>query len=157
MPSSMGASGNNDSTRKGYERNNVAGSRSDLATVSGGFAHNSSGHWNRLGGSAIRGPDCIYDFDDIGDIEMEPRGKITGIVIANHRIPEANQGPSASQASTTHPRAEVTVTGSKCNESNESLLAAHGITCTQTVDVQWTTHNVNETNAQAVAIKGTGK
>lgn len=142
MPSSVGMSGNKDSARKGYERNNGAGSRSGLVTIGGGGARKSSGHWSRLGGSARRDPDDVIDFDIERDIEMEPRGKITGIVVSNHSALEAVDGPPTSETTTTQPR--VTVTGSKCNDSDESLLASHGITRTQTIEVQWTTQHVSE-------------
>lgn len=142
MPSSKGLSGNKDSARNGYERNNGAASRSGLVTIGGGGARKSSGHWSRLGGSARRDPDDLDDFDIDGDIEMRPRGKITSIVVASHSVPEAAQGPSTSESST--PQPQVTVTGSKGNDSDESLLAAHGITRTQTIEVQWTTQHVSE-------------
>ncbi|KAG8157202.1 hypothetical protein KVR01_012910 [Diaporthe batatas] len=138
MPSSAGLSGNKDSTRRGYERNQGAGSRSGLVTIGGGGARKSSGHWSRLGGSARREPEDVNDFDVDGDIEMQPRGEITGIVVTNHDLDEKSKGNSASRASTT--QLHVTVG----NESDESLLAAHGITRTQTIEVQWTTQQVSE-------------
>lgn len=147
----MGVSGNKDSAHMGYERKNGAGSRSGLVTIGGGGARKSNGHWSRLEGSARRAPDDGAGFDVDDDIEMQPRGKITSIVVASPGISEYGHEPSTPKASTPHP--QVTVTGSKGNDSDESLLAAHGITCTQTVEVQWTTEHISEPSP--VARKGT--
>lgn len=152
MPSTMAVSGNKDSAHMGYERKNGAGSRSGLVTIGGGGARKSNGHWSRLEGSARRAPDDEAGFDVDDDIEMQPRGKITNIAIAkNQGVSEYGHEPSTPKAST--PQPQVTVTGSKGNDSDESLLAAHGITCTQTVEVQWTTGHISEPSP--VARKGT--
>lgn len=142
MPSSVGASSAKDSARKGYERNKGDGSRSGLVTIGGGGARKTSGHWNRLGGPGRQASDDGNRFDIEEDIEMQPRGPITGIVVANHSIPEAAQESSTSQTST--PKPQVTVSGSKGNDSDESLLATHGIMRTHTIEVQWTTQHVSE-------------
>ncbi|POS75132.1 hypothetical protein DHEL01_v206466 [Diaporthe helianthi] len=158
MPSSIGASGMKDSARKGYERNNGAGSRSGLVTIGGGGggARKNSGYWSRLGGSARREGDEADDLDLDGDIEMQPRGKISGIVVANHSSADADdaKGLSTSLASTTQP--QVTVTGCKGNDSDESLLMAHGITRTQTIEVQWTTQHVSERSPGVMERGGKG-
>lgn len=138
----MGVSGNKDSAHIGYERKNGAGSRSGLVTIGGGGARKSNGHWSRLEGSAKRTADDRSGLDVDDDIEMQPRGKITSIVIAKQGVPEYGHEPSTPTAST--PQPQVTVTGSKGNDSDESLLDAHGITCTQTVEVQWTTEHISE-------------
>lgn len=151
MPSTMGVSGNKDSAHMGYERKNGAGSRSGLVTIGGGGARKSNGHWSRLEGSARRAPDDGAGFDVEDDIEMQPRGKITSIVVASPSSAEYGHEPSTAKAST--PQPQVTATGSKGNDSDESLLAAHGITCTQTVEVQWTTEHISE--PRPVARKGT--
>ncbi|KAL2284898.1 hypothetical protein FJTKL_08711 [Diaporthe vaccinii] len=151
MPSTIAVSGNKDSAHMGYERKNGAGSRSGLVTIGGGGARKSNGHWSRLEGSARRTPGDGAGFDVDDDIEMQPRGKITSIVMASPGISEYGHEPSTPKASTPHP--QVTVTGSKGNDSDESLLAAHGITCTQIVEVQWTTEHISEPSP--VARKGT--
>lgn len=149
----MGVSGNKDSAHMGYERKNGAGSRSGLVTIGGGGARKSNGHWSRLEGSARRAPDNQAGFDVDDDIEMQPRGKITGIVVASPSVAEYGHEPSTPKASPSPPQPQVTVTGSKGNDSDESLLAAHGITCTQTVEVQWTTEHISEPSP--VSRKGT--
>lgn len=151
MPSSLGTSGNKDSARKGYERKNRADERPGLVTIGGDGARKGNGQWNRLEGSAKHVSNDHPRFDADEDIEMQPRGKITGIVVAEQGIHE--YGHESSTPSTSTPRPQVTVTGNKGNDSDESLLAAHGITCTQTVEVQWTTKHVREPSP--VAKKGT--
>lgn len=131
----------------GYERKNGAGSRSGLVTIGGGGARKSNGHWSRLEGSAKRTTDDRSGLDVDDDIEMQPRGKITSIAVARQGAPEYGHEPSTPTASI--PQPQVTVTGSKSNDSDESLLAAHGITCTQTVEVQWTTEHISEPSSVA--------
>lgn len=151
MPSTIGGvSGNKDSAHMGYERKNAAGSRSGLVTIGGGGARKSNGHWSRLEGSGRRAPDGAAGFEVDDDIEMQPRGKITSIVVASPGVAEFSHESSTLKSPT--PQPHVTVTGSKGNDSDESLLAAHGITCTQTVEVQWTTQHVSEPSP--VARKG---
>lgn len=147
----MGVSGNKDSAHVGYERKNGAVSRSGLVTIGGGGARKSNGHWSKLEGSARRAPDDGPGFDVDDDIEMQPRGKITSIVVAKQGVAEYGHESSTATAST--PQPHVTVTGSKGNDSDESLLAAHGITCTQTIEVQWTSEHISEPSP--VARKGT--
>lgn len=147
----MAISGNKDSAHVGYERKNGAGSRSGLVTIGGGGARKGNGQWSRLEGSARRAPDDGAGFNVDDDIEMQPRGKITSIVVANQA--PGDYGQESSTPTTSTPQPQVTVTGSKGNDSDESLLAAHGITCTQTVEVQWTTEHISEPSP--VARKGT--
>lgn len=137
----MGISGNKDSSRNGYDRKNRAVDRPGLVTIGGDGARNGNGQWSRLEGSAMHVPDDQPRFN-VEDIEMQPRGKITGIVVAKQGIQEYGHESSTPSAST--PQPQVTVTGNKGNDSDESLLAAHGIMCTQTVEVQWTTKHVRE-------------
>lgn len=146
----MGASSAKDSARKGYERNKGDGSRSGLVTIGGGGARKTSGHWNRLEGPGRRTSEGGNVFNVEEDIEMQPKGKITGIVVANQSIPEAAQESSTSQTST--PQPQVTVSGSKGNDSDESLLATRGIMRTHTIEVQWTTQHVSE--PRPVVMKG---
>ncbi|KAL1850665.1 hypothetical protein Daus18300_012876 [Diaporthe australafricana] len=137
MPSSVGKSGNKDSGHMGYEQKNGAGSRSGLVTIGGGGARKSNGHWSKLEGSGRHGADDVTAGYDMGDdIEMQPRGRITsGIVVGKQDTAEYGQTTTVSKGSSSS-QPQVTVTGSKGNDSDESLLAAHGITCRQTVEVE---------------------
>lgn len=135
----------------GYERKNGAGSRSGLVTIGGGGARKSNGHWSKLEGSGRHGTDDTLGYDTGDDIEMQPRATITtGIVVANQDVLEYGRTTTVSKGSSSSP--QVTVTGSKGNDSDVSLLAAHGITCRQTVEVEWTTELVSQPSP--VARKG---
>lgn len=142
MPSTLGKSGNKDSAHIGYERRNDAVSRSGLVTIGGGSTHQNNGHWSRLEGFGRHGVDG-REFSALNDdIEMQPRGKLTGVDASKQDQPGYCQTTTITKGSMSKP--QVTVTGSKGNDSDESLLAAHGITCRQTVEVEWTTTHISE-------------
>lgn len=147
MPSSLGMSGHQNSGHMGYERKNGAGSRSGLVTIGGGGggggARKSNGHWSKLDSSARRAHTDGTEYDVDEDIELQPRGKMTTIVIAQQGVPGYSHESSTPVGSTPQRPGAVNVIGRESNDSDESLFAAHGITCTRTVEVQWSTEPVS--------------